>query len=265
MSQEHSVENEAVKSVEISNPTPSTMLTADSEEENASTALDRAVQEVKTESSIRYTNISDNVDIQYILNGDSLKENIIVKSKQDVSQFRFVLKLEGLTPYTEEDGSIRLCDSETGEEKFYIPAPYMYDAEEEISYEVSYSVTELTDGSFALDIIADSAWMNAPGRAYPVVIDPAIVVSREGDNEGEDINTGYYGQNGIHHYQGTGKIYVGNASGGVGECFTYAKVSENALPTHTEKLYCGRRSVSHVPARIQRYRQSGGESLRTIC
>ena len=91
MSQEHSVENEAVKSVEISNPTPSTMLTADSEEENASTALDRAVQEVKTESSIRYTNISDNVDIQYILNGDSLKENIIVKSKQDVSQFRFVL------------------------------------------------------------------------------------------------------------------------------------------------------------------------------
>lgn len=129
---------------------------------------------VNNNSSILYSNIKKNTDLEYILNGNNIKENIIVKDKCDSYIYTFKLELSGLTPTLNKDGSIILSDSDTGESKYNIPAPYMYDANSEYSYNVYYTLSENEEGVYTLKVIADNEWINAEGRAFPVTIDPSI-------------------------------------------------------------------------------------------
>ena len=51
----------------------------------------------------------------------------------------------------------------------------MTDAKGEASEEVSFEVEDNADDAYRFVVVADSDWMNAPERAFPVVIDPQIV------------------------------------------------------------------------------------------
>ena len=68
-------------------------------------------------------------------------------------------------------------DLETGKEVFHIPAPFMTDADGHSSADVSYDVRELEGGAVLFHVTADSEWINAENRAFPVVIDPQIKMS----------------------------------------------------------------------------------------
>lgn len=128
----------------------------------------------KAISGITYENILPNTDIQYILRGQSLKENIIIKSPGGGYAYAFELNLEGLKPELMKDGSIELYDINSRENvKFVIPAPYMYDANGEHSSAVAYQIEALNDG-YILNVIADSQWIDDEARTFPIVIDPAI-------------------------------------------------------------------------------------------
>ena len=135
--------------------------------------IDEAIT-VNNASSIIYTNVRSNTDLEYTLDGNNIKENIIVKAASNSYVYTFELGLSGLTPVLCEDGSITLSDSETGETQYIIPAPYMYDANGEVSYEVYYTLTEKSDGAYTLKITANAEWMNAENRTFPVVIDPTV-------------------------------------------------------------------------------------------
>ena len=88
-----------------------------------------------------YTNIYDGIDIEYILVGNNLKENIIVNEKQDSYTFSFELKFNELSAEL-KDGAIILSDYGSGEQVYVIPAPYMYDANGEYSNSVEYSLVQ---------------------------------------------------------------------------------------------------------------------------
>ncbi|MBR5786367.1 MAG: DNRLRE domain-containing protein [Clostridia bacterium] len=128
----------------------------------------------KATSGVVYENILPNTDIQYILHGQNLKENIIIKSPGGGYAYAFELNLEGLKPELMKDGSIELYDINSRENvKFVIPAPYMYDANGEHSSAVAYQIEALNDG-YILNVIADSQWIDDEARTFPIVIDPAI-------------------------------------------------------------------------------------------
>ena len=135
--------------------------------------IDEAIT-VNNASSIIYTNVRSNTDLEYILDGNNIKENIIVKAASNSYVYTFELGLSGLTPVLCEDGSITLSDIETEETQYIIPAPYMYDANGEVSYEVYYTLTEKLDGAYTLKITANAEWMNAEDRAFPVTVDPTL-------------------------------------------------------------------------------------------
>ena len=132
-----------------------------------------------------YENIEDNTNLQYILQGNNVKENIIVKEKSDEYKYLFALNTEGLTMRLSEDSkSIELCSETVNTEgvkeekvEFTIPSPYMYDSEGNQSEDVYYEIEEESDGRYVFAVVADSAWINEFNRAFPVTIDPQIVTN----------------------------------------------------------------------------------------
>lgn len=86
--------------------------------------------------------------------------------------------MDGMYPVMQEDGSILIYSEETDEPEYEVPAPYMYDTEGEESFDVFYNI-ETTNGDYYLTVFADSTWINAEDRVFPVTIDPSYIAYQE--------------------------------------------------------------------------------------
>ncbi|MBP3484357.1 MAG: hypothetical protein J6K00_04590, partial [Oscillospiraceae bacterium] len=126
----------------------------------------------KLSSGVTYSNVYSNTDIVYENSGYDIKESIIVNSPQASYSYAFGVDAENLSAELNDGGDVEFKNDE-GEIVFVIPAPYMVDANGEYSDAAHYELIE-KDGSLLLGLIADTEWMNAQGRAYPVSIDPSI-------------------------------------------------------------------------------------------
>lgn len=134
--------------------------------------LDEAIQFDNT-CTVLYEDIINGIDIEYILVGNDIKENIIVKENFESYSYTFALELNGLYPQLSEGGSVLLLDSKTDAEKYVIPSPYMYDANNEISFDVSYTLRQDSE-LWLLTITADENWCNSTDRLFPITIDPTV-------------------------------------------------------------------------------------------
>ena len=133
-----------------------------------------AVLRVDNSTSIVYRNVLANVDLEYVLSGNDVKETILVQNVCENYDYSFKFSLSGLIPKETEYGAILLCDVENGEEVYVIPAPSMTDAKYEYSDAVSYRLTDLGKGEYEIVVSADDEWINDPERAFPVAIDPTV-------------------------------------------------------------------------------------------
>lgn len=122
-------------------------------------------------SAVVYKNFLNRSDLEYVVTSNSLKENIVVYAPQSEYIYRFDLDSGGLMPAEQADGSIKWIDPKNPDETvFLLDAPYMYDANDNESFDVSMSVEADGDG-YVLTVRADSDWIGESGRAFPVVID----------------------------------------------------------------------------------------------
>ena len=129
---------------------------------------------VDNTASIVYSNVKADTDLEYIMVGNDIKENIVVKARSNSYTYQFNMTLTGLMAILNENGSISLIDSVTGQQQYIIPAPYMVDAAGNHSDAVSYTLKNTGEGQYALTVTADSRWINAADRAFPVKIDPTL-------------------------------------------------------------------------------------------
>lgn len=129
----------------------------------------------KLSSGVLYEEVLSNVDLEYIVTGNNVKENIIIKDNCTNYNYIFELNLKNLTPELTEQGELLLKDSETGDVILYIPAGYMYDNNGEISQNVTYSLTHKNGHKYEFSVTVDEEWINSPERAFPVTIDPTIL------------------------------------------------------------------------------------------
>lgn len=141
--------------------------------DNISGASIKEVADISNSSSIKYTNVFAATDIEYVLEANDIKENIIVKSPQNSYVYSFDLSVDNLVPILKQTGDIVLLDDETFEEKYHIPAPFMYDSSGDLSYDVHYELNG-EKGSYIVTVIADPEWVNADNRSFPVTIDPTV-------------------------------------------------------------------------------------------
>ena len=138
------------------------------------------IQPQKIRSSVAFDNVMDGVSLLYQNYGYNVKESIIIEKPQEQYAYSFVLNLQGLTPTLEADGSVLLRGAD-GEPVYEIPAPYLADADGATSLEdAAYKLERISDG-YLLTVEADPEWMNAPERAYPVTLDPTILLHNKGN------------------------------------------------------------------------------------
>ncbi len=144
-----------------------------------------------------------------------LKEEIILKEPTDQNTFQFTLDLEGLIPKKGQDGLWHFYGSagspQAGKELFFIPKPYMEDAngvrsekveitidtchfdqaneservEKSLSepkrdsstsprHQVGTNARNDKEGDLCLSLKADKDWLLSPERKYPIKIDPSL-------------------------------------------------------------------------------------------
>ncbi|MBQ7906908.1 MAG: hypothetical protein IJ309_02935, partial [Clostridia bacterium] len=144
-------------------------------------------------SRATYKGIYDGIDLEYILVGNNIKENIIVNKAQKSYTYSFEIKLNKLVAEL-RDGAVILSDYDSGEQVYKIPAPYMLDANGAYSQAVEYTLTQQSKWKYTLTVTADPAWINAEDRAFPVTIDPTVVLGTN-DETGTINNYVYSGGN----------------------------------------------------------------------
>jgi len=130
----------------------------------------------KINASVIYRDILSGVDLEYVVTGLNIKENIIVKEQSSNYSYSFTMQLNNLTAILNEKGEIIISEPSSDEAVYIIPAPVMWDANNVTSDRVTMSLTDHGNGKYTLVVTADSDWMNAEERAYPVTIDPPISV-----------------------------------------------------------------------------------------
>ena len=138
------------------------------------------IQPQKIRSSVAFDNVMDGVSLLYQNYGYNVKESIIIEKPQEQYAYSFVLNMQGLTPTLEADGSVLLRGAD-GEPVYEIPAPYLADADGATSLEDAAYKLERISGGYLLTVEADPEWMNAPERAYPVTLDPTILLHNKGN------------------------------------------------------------------------------------
>lgn len=134
-------------------------------------------ENIISNNKIKYLNCFPNVDVEYIVENEQLKENIILKSQVDAPQFMFSLKLdENVSMLPQPDGSIDFIDLVTLEKLWSMPAPFAIDAEGNRTNDVSYSQDEVFYNGIVYKSLSvtinDVNFLN--NAVYPVTIDPTI-------------------------------------------------------------------------------------------
>ena len=121
-----------------------------------------------------YEDILPGVDLQYLIQGERIKENIHLKEKAAAGQeLIFAFSHPGMEMVKEADGSLSLYRKDKKEEEavFHLVRPYMYDANGNVSTNVSFEAV-CEDGESQVKIKPDQAWLASEERTFPVVIDP---------------------------------------------------------------------------------------------
>lgn len=124
--------------------------------------------------TLTYPNIYEGTDLVYTVTGTGIKEEWHIKKKLSRSTFSTELRLLHLQPKENKDGSISLLDDK-GKVVSFIPKPTVTDAKGATTASIQYKLR--TDkGQTFLDVVVDEKWLQDKKRAFPIVVDPTLVV-----------------------------------------------------------------------------------------
>ncbi len=131
----------------------------------------------KVSSAVEFKNIFNNIDVDYVLKGDTVKENIVINKAIDSPIFKFNLSVKNLVPKLDRNNNIVFYDEKNPDKVVYImQAPFMFDSNKESSSNIEISLEKGTVG-YILTVKPDAAWLSDASRAYPVTIDPNVSTS----------------------------------------------------------------------------------------
>ena len=121
-------------------------------------------------NDITYENMYEDIDINYKIISNQLKESIILNKVPKENKFVFVINTD-LDLILNDDNTISFMDGNN--ECYKIEKPYMTDSKHAYSELVKYELHKNND-SYELTINVDKEWLHDKERVYPVVIDPTV-------------------------------------------------------------------------------------------
>jgi len=129
-------------------------------------------------SEVTYPEVLPGTDIALQAQGSGVKETITVDSASSgalaAGALTYTLRAGTGLKATEADDQVSVTDA-AGKPLFVLPAPFMDDAKGAHSDDINVTLTPGTEaGTTTLTVTPSKTWLNAPERAWPVVIDPTI-------------------------------------------------------------------------------------------
>lgn len=153
------------------------LMALDEEEAPAKTTIEEYAQEELENkvSKVTYPSVAPNVDIEYAVHPEKLKENIILNQKPDSgTSFTFHIEAAGLNGVKNDNNSISFLSG--SEEVFRIAAPFMFDSANVYSSEIEVTLAPDENNGYTLTYIPSAAWLEDSTRTYPVTIDPYMTL-----------------------------------------------------------------------------------------
>lgn len=208
-------------------------------------------------NEITYPGIFTDTDAQYLIEGDTLKENLILNQYHQNS-FSFELNLNGVKPVVGKEGSISFTDSKSSK-VFYFKNLFMTDANGKYSDKVSLKLRE-ENGKTYVDVVADQAFLQDKDTKYPVTIDPSIDTwDIQRDNfVASSFPTSIYSSN---TYMDTGyNSYFGSTRGLV-QFYLPSLPSDSKISSATFKAYQTQVDTTNVSVDLNRITSSWTSSV----
>jgi hypothetical protein len=115
------------------------------------------------------------VSVGWIAGAVTLKEGLILERRRTARRFAFTIRTSrGLSASPRAGGSIVFADAQGGQ-RFAFPAAFMFDSADRPDVTaVRSSMRRVREGSYVYTLRPDAHWLDAPGRRFPVVVDPSI-------------------------------------------------------------------------------------------
>ena len=152
------------------------------------------------DNALLYNSVQEDIDVQYEINENGVKEGIILQSWTGVNEFNYSFYKKGYSAYI-DNNRVYVCNKGDDIPLFIISAPRMIDSNGEESSDIDVTLSQI-GGSYIVTLTADSDWLSAPERMYPVTVDPTIEVPT--DNIIEVTTSTIHGT-----YHGAGYGYAG--------------------------------------------------------
>lgn len=180
----------------------------------------------KNYSALSYDSVKSDIDLNYYISGTKLKEDIVFYSLPEAETFTFNYTYTGLKAVLQKDNSVAFLD-EGGETIFIIDSPYMFDANDENSADITVTLEE-TENGCRYTLTPDREWLQNPERVWPVTLDPTT-----------SQNSAYTHDNGVNQsdpttvYKTNNRMYLGtyrNGSASQGS-WIFLKYTNEAWPT----------------------------------
>jgi RHS repeat-associated protein len=131
-------------------------------------------------SEVSFSQALPGVTARWTAGNDSVKEELVLAGAHAPASYRFDVEASGgLTLRERGDGGLEFVDVE-GQVAFGVPAPIAFDASgahapaDAVGFAVSGGA-----GSWVVELSVDESWVRAPGRVFPVTVDPTIDVPSE--------------------------------------------------------------------------------------
>lgn len=126
------------------------------------------------QSLLTYPEAFPGVDLLYEPKSLGVKEYLVLKGPEVQNDFTFNLSSSGLTA-KETSGRISFLDDQ-GEEVFWVGNLFAVDNAGVSTDAVTCSLVQ-DGGRYQLKVTVDKAYLSAAERAYPVVVDPTVIIS----------------------------------------------------------------------------------------
>ncbi|MGT2754251.1 HNH/ENDO VII family nuclease [Streptococcus ovis] len=129
------------------------------------------------QNAVLYNNVDGKTDVQYTVQSNGVKEEIVLAEWEGKHTFTYGLDAESYDVSLEDN---QILVREKGQTKilFVITAPMMVDNAGETSTALSLDLSK-TDKGYEVTVDANKEWLSSKERQYPVRIDPTVTVPRE--------------------------------------------------------------------------------------
>ncbi|WP_242237144.1 DUF6531 domain-containing protein [Streptococcus acidominimus] len=138
------------------------------------TTYDKATVE---QNAILYNNVDGKTDVQYTVQSNGVKEEIVLAEWGGKNRFTYGLDA-GSYDVRLENNQVLVREKGKSKILFVLTAPIMVDAAGETSQDVTLELSEKS-GKYQVTVVAGKDWLSSKERKYPVRIDPTVTVPRE--------------------------------------------------------------------------------------